>query len=328
MDNEIEPLENTIEYWRNETVAFLALTSIKGVSYWTMRKLYQSKIGFKNLLKEKNITRLAKLLRVNFPVGICWDDFQKELWSSGLSKARELTKAGVRVYFYDQNEFPSSLKGIEEPPYWIFIQGSLKNLSERKVAIVGTRKPTEDGFFLTKLVVSALSGYRIVTVSGLAQGIDQLAHIESIRYNIPTVAVLGNGIFKEYPKGSNLLKNKIVDKGGTIITEYLPEQSYSAENFVRRNRLQAALCSVLIPVEWKLKSGTAHTVEYAYRYKKKIINLYLPNTFHERSELAFSGANRDAHNFKVPQDIDLVLEFILNWESNDNTNPSQHFLDL
>lgn len=118
------------------------------------------------------------------------------------------------------------------------------------------------------MAIAGFAGKDVVTVSGLATGIDQIAHIESLRYGIPTVAVLGNGMFVEYPSGSGRLKHQILASGGTIVSEYLPNQSYSSENFVRRNRIQAALCDTLVPVEWMIKSGTAHTVNFAIDYVK------------------------------------------------------------
>ncbi|MDI7637474.1 DNA-processing protein DprA, partial [Cronobacter sakazakii] len=116
--------------------------------------------------------------------------------------------------------------------------------------------------------------------------------------------------------------------GGTVITEYLPRQSYSAENFVRRNRLQAALCQVLIPVEWKIKSGTAHTVDYAYTYGRKIVNLYLPLTYHVRTELEFSEKNKSAENFEVPLKLNEAINYITSVNKSLNLLPTQQSLDL
>lgn len=316
------------EYWKNETVAFLALTSIKGVSYWTLRKIAESKIGFKELLKANDSKQLKSFLRVGLSADEDWLDVQQGLWSQGIIKARELAKKGIKLVFMDHPSFPDSLRRIPEPPYWIFVQGSLDNLNKKSVAIVGTRAPTDDGIFLAKLVIAGMVGKNIPTVSGLASGIDQIAHIESIRFGIPTIAVLGNGILREYPKGSNLLKEQIIAQGGTVLTEYLPEQSYSAENFVRRNRIQAALCDTLIPVQWKMKSGTAHTVEYSYKYGKKIVNLYLPLTYELRPELEFSEKNRAAVNFEVPSELQNAFEYIFDGRLKSNEPPKQQSFDL
>ncbi|EKK7716533.1 DNA-protecting protein DprA [Cronobacter sakazakii] len=316
------------EFWKNEIIAFLALTCLKGVGYWTLRKIYASKLGFKNLLKGSSADALASYLRVALPKDISWEDFQKELWSKGIERARELNKQGISLYFYDQVTFPSALKNIPEPPFWIFVHGNKDILNKKSLAIVGTRKPTDDGIFLVKLIVSRLCGLDIVTVSGLATGIDQACHLESVRYGIPTIAVLGNGLLVEYPKGSKYLYDEIVRNNGAIVSEYLPEQNYSAENFVRRNRIQAALSTALIPVEWKVKSGTAHTVEYAFKYSKKIANPYLPKTYSFRPELKFAEDNRNAKSFEVPINLDDLIDYVINDENIINAQPIQQDLDL
>ncbi|WP_236212270.1 DNA-processing protein DprA [Metapseudomonas otitidis] len=282
------------EFWRNEKVAFLALTTLKGVGFWTLYKVAQSGLGFKECLRSPQGTLLEKAIHESRLD-------QTELWSAGLELARQLTAVGVMLFFKGEKAFPSRLRSIPDAPEWIFIQGSVEILSRYSIAVVGTRKPTEDGCFLAKYVVATLASLSCVTISGLAVGIDQLAHLESLRYGIPTVAVLGTGILQNYPKGSEALRHKIIESGGSIVTEYLPSQLYSAENFVRRNRIQAALCNVLVPVEWGIKSGTAHTVKYAHVYGRKIINVYLPYTLADRPEIIFSAEEYASCSFELPQ---------------------------
>ncbi|MGF2885163.1 DNA-processing protein DprA [Enterobacter roggenkampii] len=316
------------EFWKNEIIAFLALTCLKGVGYWTLRKIYQSKIGFKNILKDNTADALAGYLRVSLPKNISWETFQQDLWMKGLERARELNKSGIVLTFYDQTTFPQSLKNISDPPFWIFVHGNHDILNKKSIAIVGTRKPTDDGIFLVKLIVASLYSKDIATVSGLATGIDQCCHYESLRYGIPTIAVLGNGIFVEYPKGSKDLYREIVSNGGAIVTEYLPEQTYSAENFVRRNRIQAALCDSLVPVEWKIKSGTSHTVEYAFKYAKKIASPYLPTTYEGRPELKFAEENRNSLSFLMPFELNEMSDYILKDNHALKAQPTQQSLDL
>lgn len=312
------------EHWINETIAFLAITSIKGVGFWSMHKIASNEPGFKDLLKSDSAESLNQYLRHKIPLeDMEWSSKQEELWSSGLEFARSLVKQGVRLIFRDQAEFPESLKKIPDAPYWIFVQGNLQNLNQKSVAIVGTRKATNDGLFLTKLVVAALVGEGVTTVSGLAAGVDQCAHIESIRFNIPTVAVLGTGILNNYPAGSESIRSEILDNGGTIVSEYLPNQLYSAENFVRRNRIQAALCETLVPVEWNIKSGTAHTVEFAHKYRKKIANVYLPGTHEHRKELAFSADHRGATSFLLPKSIKEFICYVVHKLPDETVLPTE-----
>lgn len=310
--------------WRNEAIAFLALASIKGVGYWSMRNLVSGNKSLWHFLKNSTQEDIEKKIRAKLPTEPTkWEDFRVQLWEHGVDEARRLANDGIGLIFSGQEEFPDSLATIPDRPLWLFVQGELSNLHSKCVAIVGTRKPTEDGIFLTKYLMAALADKPYPTVSGLALGIDQIVHLESLRYGIPTVAVLGTGIRENYPRGSEKLRNLIVENGGTIVSEYLINQSYSAENFVRRNRIQAGLCDALFPVEWKIKSGTAHTVEFAYKYKRKIINVFLPNTYDLRPELKFSIENYGSVACEAPKMTTLMIEYL---EENDRISYVQNDL--
>ncbi|WP_263261892.1 DNA-processing protein DprA [Pseudomonas sp. RIT-PI-S] len=295
------------DFWRNERVAFLGLCLVKGVGFWSLRKIATEGRGFKEVLRAPSELGIQKHLDA---AGYRGDSGQEELWSAGLALARILTGEGIRLIFKDEPEFPSKLRSIHDAPEWIFIQGSQENLQTPSVAIVGTRKPSDDGLFLTRYILAALAGLPCSTVSGLAVGIDQAAHAESIRYKLPTIAVLGTGILQDYPKGSELMRTEILRAGGTIISEYLPSQSYSAENFVRRNRLQAALCDVLVPTQWDIKSGTAHTVRFAFKYGKSIVNLCLPGTKASRPEIAYAWAEYNAKVYEVPVRTSDLIDYL------------------
>lgn len=289
------------DFWRSEKVAFLALSSLKGVSYWTLRKIAESDSSFKDAFINFEKFKSAPVEKeeqksLNGDSSLS----QEQAWQTGLKLARYLAGCRTQLYFSGEPEFPAKLKNIQDAPRWIFVQGDLQNLSKPAISIVGTRKPNDDGLFITKYSIACLAKLGCITVSGLALGIDQLTHSESIRYGIPTVAVLGTGILNDYPRGSEELRSEILEKGGTIISEYLPAQSYSAENFVRRNRLQAALGDVLIPAQWDIKSGTAHTVKFAANSGKLIINLHLPFTRERRPEIFFSISEYGAISFEIP----------------------------
>lgn len=289
------------EYWRSEKIAFLALSSLKGIGFWTLYKLAKSGVSFKEVLRSPEGKLLDKLYDIEVDATSLIEQ-QDALWQKGLQLARSLFADDINLIFKDEAAFPEKLRCIPDAPYWVFVQGDLSNLSSKSVAVVGTRQPSEDGVFLSKLVLAALVKLKCVTVSGLALGIDQLAHVGSLRYGLKTIAVLGTGILENYPRGSELLRRKILDSGGSIVSEYLPQQSYSAENFIRRNRLQAALCDLLIPVEWSTKSGTAHTVRFAAKYGKGILNVYLPLTYDEKPELAFSENQLGAISIEMPSE--------------------------
>ena len=257
---------------------FLTLSAIRGVGHKTLFDLAEAGHRFADVLEAGPSSALPHLRRPSAKPDasrLDWAAVRAEA-SERMARTRDhLQHIGVYLIFRDDPRFPRSLLDLERPPHWLFVQGSLAVLSMPSVTIVGTREPSEDGLFLARYVGACLADWRTATVSGLAAGIDQLTHESSLRAKVPTIAVLGTGILDNYPKDSHLLRDRILGAGGTIVSEYLPRASYSAANFVQRNRLQAALGRVLIPVEWARRSGTAHTVRFATELRRPIACLRL-----------------------------------------------------
>ncbi|MFS6537586.1 DNA-processing protein DprA [Idiomarina loihiensis] len=308
-------MEKEQEFWRAETVAFLALQSIRGVGFKTLYRIATRKISFRELIKTDDVQHFETMLRQKLDDSIkesneSWMEFKLNLWNQGLELARDYRKKNIRIFFYGQEYFPQQLKNIPDPPMWLFVEGNYPLLHQPSVAIVGSRKATEDGLWLTKYIVAAMANQGLVSISGLADGIDCKAHVESIRFNVPTIAVLGTGIDSNYPRGSERLRAEIVANGGAIVTEYLIGQSYSAQNFVRRNRIQASLAQVTVPVEWKIKSGTAHTVNFTKNYGRFLVMPYLYESDLENTELKEISAYKRGRVFNVPQQSGDLISFL------------------
>lgn len=214
----------------------------------------------------------------------------------------------IQIVLRADESYPRALLHLEDPPHWLFVQGNTEVLAAPSIAIVGTRDPSPEGLWLAEYVGLTLRHWGRPTVSGLAIGIDQAIHNASLAAKVPTIAVLGTGITADYPKNIGPIRKKIVDAGGAVITEYLPGESYSAMNFVRRNRLQAALARALIPVEWKERSGTAHTVRYAAGLGRAIAGLRLPIWNHRSINLPDGRGPRQV--FTVPGQDEAFRAFV------------------
>ena len=181
---------------------------------------------------------------------------------------------GKGVHIISFKKLPKSLKSIPDPPRWLFVQGDPDVLYHKPaVAVVGTRKPTDRGRSAAGYVARLLAPYPITLVSGLAEGIDEVAHRESLAEGVKNVAFLGHGINFIFPMSTGDLRKQIIDKGGAVATEYLPNDHYQKAYFVERNRLQAALASVVIPVEANPRGGTAHTVRFARKYNRQVVGI-------------------------------------------------------
>ncbi|MES2056272.1 MAG: DNA-processing protein DprA [Pseudomonadota bacterium] len=261
----------------DETRAFLALATIRGIGQKTLFALAEAGRSFRDAFDNGPQESMPQAVERDQPISSRqWSAVRNHALERGDQLARQLERLGVVLLFRGAPGFPAQLMDLERPPHWLFVQGSVSRLSESSIAIVGTRKPSADGFFLTRYVGACLGDWGVSTVSGLAAGIDQLAHEHSLCAGVPTIAVLGTGMIEDYPRGSATLRDQILGEGGSIVSEYLPNASYSAENFVQRNRLQAALGRILIPAEWHRRSGTAHTVRFATALSRPIACLRLP----------------------------------------------------
>lgn len=188
----------------------------------------------------------------------------------------QLKRLGDRnVHVLPPSRLPQSLRSIEaDAPKWLFVEGQVDALDTRPViAVVGTRQPTERGRYATRIISRILSAYPVVMVSGLADGIDCEAHYHSLQYGVRNVAFLGHGINLVFPEGTAEIRQSIIARGGAVVSEYMPDQHYQRRLFVERNRLQAALADMVIPVEAAATSGTAHTIRFARRYSKPLVGM-------------------------------------------------------
>jgi DNA processing protein len=158
----------------------------------------------------------------------------------------------------------------EHAPLQLFARGSLDVLATRpRVAIVGTRRATAYGLRVTRELASAFARGGAVVVSGMAAGIDAAAHRATLDADGLTVGVLGTGLDQVYPKGHRDLQNEVASRG-LLLTELYPDEHGLKFTFIHRNRLIAALCSVLVVVEAPERSGALNTVNHALDLGRRV----------------------------------------------------------
>ncbi len=186
------------------------------------------------------------------------------------------------ISIYDK-EYPILLKEIHDPPISLYSKGDTTLLNKKAIGIVGCREATEYGKSAAKYFAYHLAQEGINIVSGLAKGVDSCAHIGAIcakkGTNIPqvnsyphvdnlkdcgkTIAVVGNGLDRVYPKENEELANQMIEKGGIILSEYPLGTKPDKMNFPARNRIISGLSKGILVVEAKEKSGTLITVDFA-----------------------------------------------------------------
>ncbi|MDR0934791.1 MAG: DNA-processing protein DprA [Erysipelotrichaceae bacterium] len=214
-----------------------------------------------------------------------WQSIYNELTSRekiNRTEAKEYLKTlNCRCVTILDEDFPDELKKIMKPPFVLFYYGDigLINQKEKLISVVGSRHCSSYAEKATKDIVSELASENII-ISGLAIGVDTIAHESALNNNGKTVAILGSGIDNCYPK-SNLIIYEKIKENGLLISEYPAKTPPKSEHFPFRNRLIAALSwGVLIP-ESKSKSGTSVTISHAIQLGKEI--MCVPHSYHEYS---------------------------------------------
>jgi len=177
--------------------------------------------------------------------------------------AERAKKLGIRVVSWREESYPPLLREIYDPPALLFYRGVLPDPVKPLAAVVGTRKPSSLGAKRAFEIGLELGKAGIPVVSGLALGIDSMAHRGNIEARSPTVAVLGSSPDMVYPVANRFLAKRILDTGGVILSEYPPGTGPRKWNFPERNRIISALSRGTIVVEAPEKSGALITARFA-----------------------------------------------------------------
>jgi DNA processing protein len=178
-------------------------------------------------------------------------------------------KYSVRVLSILDSSYPSRLTQCPDPPSILYYKGNADLNQARVLSVIGTRRPSEYGRALTGELIKDLSGYGILVVSGLADGIDGLAHRHSLEHNQPTVGILAHGLQMIYPADHRLLARQMLENGG-LITEFPPGTPAKKEYFSIRNRIIAGLADALLVIESKASGGCMITAKLASSYHREI----------------------------------------------------------
>lgn len=170
-------------------------------------------------------------------------------------------------------EFPPQLLEIPQPPKTLYIRGSMPDPDLTYLAIVGSRNYTSYGKDICEKLIKGLKGYPIVIVSGLALGIDSIAHRTALNVGLKTIAFPGSGLDDKviYPKTNIFLAKEIIENGGCLISEFEPNFISTLYSFPQRNRLMAGMSKAVLIIEAEEKSGTLITARLALDYNKDVL---------------------------------------------------------
>jgi DNA processing protein len=169
---------------------------------------------------------------------------------------------GIQVFTWDDTGYPSRLKEIDQPPPVLFLLGELLAEDEWAVAVVGTRRVTAYGRQVAEEIAGTLARQGVTVVSGLARGVDAIAHSTALQCGGRTLAVLGNGVDRIYPPENRQLGERIT-RCGALISDYAPGTPPDGANFPPRNRIISGLSQSVVVVEAGERSGALITAKFA-----------------------------------------------------------------
>lgn len=241
------------------------LNGFGGISAWKSRGSHVEALlkacGSISAVFELNTNRLSRI------EGVSIDRVERiSRWRELVNLDRELETAknnGVTIICRTDHEYPDSLRKLRYPPLCIYVLGIMPaDLDRESIAIVGTRSPTDFGIRMARKLSQSAASVGWTTVSGLASGIDTVAHQTTLAAGGRTVAVLGSGLAKVHPESIELMRD-IVQFGGAVVSEYPMNTETTRYTLPRRNRIIAALSSCTLVIEASDKSGALITAANA-----------------------------------------------------------------
>jgi DNA processing protein len=267
---------------------------VTDIKYW---------VGF-NIVRGIGPAKVQALLDHFGDLRLAWGAIGDELRAAGLdSRAIEsflstratldldaemarLQKAGVSLVTWASPDYPERLRHVYHPPPVLYLRGELKPTDEWAVAVVGTRRASAYGREAARHIAGELTRAGVTVISGLARGIDSVAHRAALEAGGRTVAVLGNGVDVVYPAENRRLMQRIVE-GGAVISEYALGTPPDAGNFPPRNRVISGLSLGVVVVEAGERSGALITADYAAEQGREVFAV--PGNMFNRNSI---GCNR------------------------------------
>ena len=244
----------------------IALTLIPKIGDVLVRQL----ISYCGSAEQAFKTPIPKLLKIpNIGQVIAQNMQNKSVLENAWKIIQEADKQQVELLFYTDKNYPNRLKQLYDSPVLLYYKGKADLNVQRTVAIVGTRQSTEYGKQTTEHIIQELSAYNPLIVSGLAYGIDIVAHKCCLKNNVPTVGVMASGIDLIYPYQHKNTSVQMQELGG-ILTEQTFGTQPDPRFFPQRNRIIAGMADVTIVVEAAVKGGALITAEYANNYHRDV----------------------------------------------------------
>ncbi len=289
--------------------AIIWLDSFEFASYTKKTKFFELFDSYKDIFDKKKFeSHREEILKI-------FDDkeFSKLTKYLSLKTADKIIefhkKLGIGMLTYISEGYPETLLNIDSAPFVLYYKGDINLLNSFCISIVGSRKTTNYGVMATEKFAKELVSYGVTIVSGLAYGIDSIAHNATLEAKGKTIAVLAGGLDNIYPTSNFNLAKQIIESGGLLISEHRAKIKAEAYMFPFRNRIMAGLSRGVLITEAHALSGTVHTKNFALDYGRDVFAV--PGSIFSE---ASAGSNRmitNGHAKAVSKIEDIVEEYNL-----------------
>jgi DNA processing protein len=251
----------------NDLLYQLALTEVPNIG-WVQAKILAQHFGEAEKIFRAKLSTLERIegigtIRANSIKA--FTDF-----SNAEQELKFIHKFRIKPLFITDKEYPQRLLNCYDPPTLLFYKGSANLNSSKIVSIIGTRTHTDYSKKMTDELIEELSAQNVLIVSGMAYGVDAMAHKAALKNNLPTVGVLGHGLDQIYPPDHSNLAKDMVKDGGGLLTEFRSQTNPDKHNFPTRNRIVAGMSDATIVIESGIKGGSMVTAELANGYNKDV----------------------------------------------------------
>jgi DNA processing protein len=194
-----------------------------------------------------------------------WKSYQGKIQSM----LKTLDQLEIKALFFGLSDYPQPLSFCSDAPLVLYYKGKIKFENRKIISIVGTRQNSPQGKAFCESLIEAVKHFNPIICSGLAKGIDIIAHRQALRHGLDTVACVAHGLERIYPLEHTAFAKELC-KQGAVVTDFLPNAPFRRENFPQRNRLIAGMAHATIVVESGVSGGSMNTADLAHRYGREL----------------------------------------------------------
>jgi DNA processing protein len=250
----------------SELLYQLALTRIPSIGDVIIKKLMEHFKSAEAIFKAKGY-ELERVMNIGSSRAAAVRSFND--FGRMETEMKFLERYNITPVFCSDPLYPRRLLECYDAPAMLYFKGNTTLNAARMVSIVGTRKPSSYGSMITEKLVAELQAANVTIVSGLAYGIDIIAHKAALKAGIPTIGVLAHGLDRIYPPLHTNIAAQMTEQGG-LLTDFMSGTLPDKQNFPRRNRIVAGLCDVTVVIESRRRGGSLITADLANGYHRDV----------------------------------------------------------